>query len=124
MDDSNESPAPSGAGNGALICSAERLNRSEDSGGSTRAQVQELLYGTNRAPLATIVPDGTYRTLSRIRWPDGSLSNKVNVARAKDAAIALCERGPPARNRASLHWRLKPSRRPSEARTARQVKAA
>jgi hypothetical protein len=40
----------------------------------------------------------------RIIWPDGRVSIAVNLARAKDAAAAIAERGPPARNRHRLRW--------------------
>jgi hypothetical protein len=38
----------------------------------------------------------------RVRSTDGSLSDMVNLTRAKDAAIAIAERRPPARNRRLL----------------------
>ena len=78
-----------------------------------------LLYGS--ASLASVVPDVEHPSMWRIQWADGSLSDMANLARAKDAALALCERGPPAGNRTSLHWRLKPSNSPPRARTARKA---
>jgi hypothetical protein len=78
-----------------------------------------LFYGTARAPLARIVSDDTYPTMFRIHWPDGRVSDMANRTRCKDAATAICERGPPARNRRLLHWDT--SRRAPEARTARQT---
>jgi hypothetical protein len=117
MDDISESPALAATSDGALNCSADRLNSPEDSAAYSYTQAH-LHYGTNRTLLARVVPDSIYPNMWRIEWPDGSLSDIVNVARAKDAAIALCERGPPARNRTSMYWRLKRSRRPLEPRGA------
>lgn len=54
------------------------------------------------AALAVIVPDdrpGMFRI-----WADGVLSDIVNLARAKDAALAICERGPPRRDARLLRW--------------------
>jgi hypothetical protein len=39
---------------------------------------------------ATIEPDLNYPHLYRVRWPDGTLSDLVNLTRAKDA---IAERG-------------------------------
>jgi hypothetical protein len=44
----------------------------------------------------------------RIRWPDGSTSDMVNLSRAKDAAAIIAERGPPERNRRLFHWKIEP----------------
>ena len=41
----------------------------------------------------------------RIKWPDGHLSDMVNLSRAKDAAVAIAERGPPARYRRMFNWK-------------------
>jgi hypothetical protein len=87
------------------------------------AQVHELHYGTSRTPLARVVPDSTYPNMWRVIWSGGQ-SDMVNLARSKDAAMAICERGPPPRNRARLHWRLNRSDSPPEARTAPQSKVA
>lgn len=38
------------------------------------------------APLAIVEPDAKYPFLYRIRYPDGHLSDMVNLTRAKDAA--------------------------------------
>jgi hypothetical protein len=80
-----------------------------------------LYYGAARAPLARIVPDDTYPTMWRIAWPDGRASDMANRARAKDAAMAICERGPPARDRLLLHWKKNASERAPEPRTAREL---
>jgi hypothetical protein len=44
------------------------------------------LHGTNKDPLAIVEPDANYPFLNRIRYPDGHLSDLVNLTRAKDAA--------------------------------------
>ena len=51
-----------------------------------------LHYGKSRTPLAWVVPDDRYPSMFRIRWPDGSLSDMVNLSRAKDAAMAFAVR--------------------------------
>ena len=53
-----------------------------------------LHYGSARTPIALVVPDSV---MYRIRWPSGELSDMVNLSRAKDAVVAICERGPPRR---------------------------
>jgi hypothetical protein len=79
-----------------------------------------LYYGQGRMPLAWIVPAGA--GLWRIRGRDRLPSDVMNLTRAKDAALAIAERGPPARNRRLFHWRKEPSKAPAEgspvARTA------
>jgi hypothetical protein len=55
----------------------------------------------------------------RILWPDGQLSGMVNLSRAKDAAAAICERGPPARNRQIFRWEPEPSKTGSGGSLAR-----
>ena len=77
-------------------------------------QALSLHYGTARLPLAEIVPDSS--SMYRISWPDGRLSDLVNLTRAKDAAEATAERGPPARHRKLLQWRITPLVNSSEAR--------
>jgi hypothetical protein len=69
------------------------------------AQVRCLYYGKARTPLARIVPDARYAGMWRIAWPAGGVSDMVNLARAKDASMAIAERGPPARDRLMLHWK-------------------
>jgi len=41
-----------------------------------------------------IVPDPKWPAMFRLRLPDGSLSDKVNLTRAKDALAALCGKRP------------------------------
>lgn len=65
-----------------------------------------LYYGGARSPLARVVPDAKYPGIVwRIRWPDGQLSAMANLARAKDAAMAIAERGPPRRDPRLLRWK-------------------
>jgi hypothetical protein len=69
-------------------------------------QVYALHYGSAQTPLALVVPDAVYAGLFRVRWPGGCTSDMTNLARAKDAAVAICERGPPRRARRFLHWKI------------------
>ena len=48
----------------------------------------ERLYIGNRSTGFTIVRDERYPQMWRVRSPDGSLTDKANRSRAKDAAIA------------------------------------
>jgi hypothetical protein len=64
-----------------------------------------LYNGRARRPLVRIVPDPVYPGMWRLAWPDGGMSDMANLSRIKDAAIALCERGPPQRNRRCLDWK-------------------
>jgi len=75
-----------------------------------------LHYGQSRVALVWVEPDSVYPNMWRIVWPDGRVSDMVNLARAKDAAMTLAERGPPARNPQRFHWRLDRSDSPSGAR--------
>jgi hypothetical protein len=63
-----------------------------------------LHYGNARAPLVRVAPDDTHANMWRIAWPDGQ-SDMANLTRIRDAAAAICERGPPARNRRGFHWK-------------------
>lgn len=63
-----------------------------------------LHYGNSRVPLARVVPDDRYPGMWRIAWPDGRLSDMVNLARAKDAAAAIAERGPPRLDPRLFRW--------------------
>ena len=66
------------------------------------SSVHRLHYG--KTPLADVVPDNHWPNMWRIAWPDGCLSDMANLSRARDAAQAIAERGPPARNRTILRW--------------------
>jgi hypothetical protein len=76
-----------------------------------------LHYGQAQSPLVWVEPDSVYPGMWRVVWPDGRVSDMVNLARAKDAALVLCQRGPPARDLVRLHWRISPLDSPSGART-------
>ena len=75
-----------------------------------------LHYGQAQTPLVRVEPDSVCPGMWRVVWPDGRVSDMVNLARAKDAAMTLAERGPPARNPQRFHWRLDRSDSPSGAR--------
>jgi hypothetical protein len=51
-----------------------------------------LFHGSDQNPLAIIEPDAKYFRLYRIRYPDGHLSDMVNLTRAKDAACSFALR--------------------------------
>ena len=70
------------------------------------SSVYRLHYGYSKNPLAEVVPDTHWPNMWRIAWPDGRLSDMANLSRAKDAAQAIAERGPPARNRRQLRWEI------------------
>ncbi len=70
------------------------------------SKTYRLLYGRARCPLATVVPDTRWPDMWRIAWPDGQISDMVNLTRAKDAAVAIAERGPPSRYQRLLWWKL------------------
>jgi hypothetical protein len=38
-----------------------------------------------------VVPDAAYPSMWQVRWPDGSLSDMVNLTRAKDAIACFME---------------------------------
>jgi hypothetical protein len=69
---------------------------------------QALFYGRSTKPLAWVVPYERWPGIWRIHWPDGSTSDMLNLARAKDAAAAHAERGPPERDRRRFRWRIGP----------------
>jgi hypothetical protein len=69
-----------------------------------------LHYGQSATPLLHVVPNVRYPSMWRIWHPDGALSDMTNLSRARDAARAIAERGPPARNRRRLHWKQERSK--------------
>ena len=90
----------------------------------TAPAVQSLRYGDARTPIAQVIPDAKYPgVMWRIRWPTGQLSEMANLARAKDAAAALAERGPPPRDPMRLHWKTDRSERPSAGRGCARARA-
>jgi hypothetical protein len=62
-----------------------------------------LHYGNGKKPLARVISDVS--GLWRIEWPDGILSDIVNLSRAKDAAAEVMDRGPPRRDRRRFRWK-------------------
>jgi hypothetical protein len=74
-----------------------------------------LYYGRSRAPLVLAVPDLSYPGLWRMAWPNGELSDIANLSRIKDAAVAICERGRPPRNRRRFLWKIERSKTALEA---------
>jgi hypothetical protein len=62
--------------------------------------------------LAAVAPDARWPGMFRIHWPDGAISDLTNLTRAKDAAVAIAERGPPRRNADDLRWRSEKTRQP------------
>jgi hypothetical protein len=65
---------------------------------------QALYRGASRKPLAWVTSDPTHPGMFRVRLPDGRRSGMLNLTRAKDAAAAIAERGPPRRDPRGLHW--------------------
>jgi hypothetical protein len=76
-----------------------------------------LHYGQAQTPLVRVEPDSVYPDMWRVVWPDGRVSDVANFARSKDAALVLCQRGPPARDLSRLHWKISPLDSPSGGRT-------
>src|SRR5689334_17499119 len=82
----SKSPVPGATGNGASGggCSAENDNQSNDYEAVTQAW---RLYINERFTGVTVRSDNQYPTMWRIHAGDQT-SDMVNLARAKDAAIA------------------------------------
>jgi hypothetical protein len=56
-----------------------------------------------------VVPDADYSAeMWRVVWPGGQVSDLANLSRVKDAALVVCERGPPRRDASRLHWKINP----------------
>jgi hypothetical protein len=51
--------------------------------------VHVLHLGKRTTTLLHVVPDKSYPSVWRIRFPDGSLSDMANLTRAKDAALYI-----------------------------------
>jgi len=51
------------------------------------------LYDGNKLTGFAVVRDDKYPSMWRVRSPDGSLSDMVNLSRAKDAALAAAHLG-------------------------------
>ena len=50
---------------------------------------RDLFGRIGRKRVASVVRDGKYPSMWRVQRPDGSLTDMVNLTRAKDAAMAL-----------------------------------
>jgi hypothetical protein len=68
-----------------------------------------LHYGSACSPMVTVVPDINWPGMYRLAWPDGRLSDMANLSRAKDAAVAICERASPGKDRSRFHWKNRPA---------------
>jgi hypothetical protein len=64
---------------------------------SSRTAAADLAFpgAQPRTFSAKIVPDAKWPAMYRIRRPDGTLTDMVNQARARDALRAALERGQP-----------------------------
>lgn len=78
-----------------------------------------LHYGKAQTALVYAVPDERWPAMFRLRWSDGSASDLVNLTRAKDAAAAICERGPPRRDPRLLRWEIDAHETPAKTSPAR-----
>jgi len=67
-----------------------------------------------------VIPDETFSGMFRV--VGGTVSDMVNISRATDAAVAIAERGPPARDRRLLTWRMAPLGQPARAPLTRYSK--
>jgi hypothetical protein len=75
---------------------------------AVRAVSRPLAYllhnGNGGTPMVRVMQDDTHANMWRMHWPDGRVSDMDNILRIREAAAAICERGPPARNRQSFKW--------------------
>jgi hypothetical protein len=55
-------------------------------------------------PLAWVVPYELWPQMWRVHWPDGSISDMVNLTRAKDAAVTIANRSAASHDRRMFHW--------------------
>jgi hypothetical protein len=51
-----------------------------------------VVHRGRKTPVLRIVPDAKYPNMWRIEYPNGRLTDMVNRARAKDAALVLAAR--------------------------------
>jgi hypothetical protein len=63
-----------------------------------------LHNGNGGRPLVRIEPDASWPGMWRMHWPDGRVSDMGDLKQIRDAAAAICERGPPAKIRGSFKW--------------------
>jgi hypothetical protein len=72
-----------------------------------------LHYGAQKRPLALVKPDERWgeRGMFRIHWPDGEVSDMVNLSRARDAARLIVQRRHPECSQPTLFkWTVRRSR--------------
>jgi hypothetical protein len=63
-----------------------------------------LHAGYGGMPMVRIEPDAQSPGMWRMVWPDNRPSDIGNLTQIRDTATAICERGPPARDRGSFRW--------------------
>jgi hypothetical protein len=67
------------------------------------------LYSRNsKKPLVRVVPDDRWPGMWRMIWPDGQQSDMANLSRIKDAAVDICQRSAPGKDRLRFHWKIAP----------------
>jgi len=72
-----------------------------------------LCYGRSKKPLAWVKPDERYPSMWRIYWPDGEVSDMVNLTRARDAARTMARiKHPKLPHDGLLYWRQDTAQRP------------
>jgi hypothetical protein len=73
-----------------------------------RLKMAEAMFvlhaGDGGLPLVRIAPDASCPRMWRMHWPDGQVSDIGELTQIRDEATAICERGPPARDRRSFKW--------------------
>jgi hypothetical protein len=61
--------------------------------------------GNGGTPMVRLNPvRAPWPRMWRMHWPDGRVSDMDNLSRTRDAAAAICERGPPTRDRLTFKW--------------------
>lgn len=74
-----------------------------------KRQAYALHYGGARVPLVLVVPDINWPGMYQLAWPDGRLSDMVNLSRARDAAVTICTSTSPGKDRSRFHWENRPA---------------
>jgi hypothetical protein len=64
-----------------------------------------LYYLRRKTPVMRIVPDEKYDGMWRIHWPDGKISDMVNLSRARDAAVMSRFAAEIHSDRQRFHWK-------------------
>ncbi len=67
-----------------------------------------LYCGQAKTAWVRVTPDDRWPRMFRLLWPDGQLSDMANLARIKDAAIAICSPATPGKDRRRFHWQIHP----------------